>query len=70
MCFFLTGRISFYANVPFCLAILYIYQMEKQFAMDTVDWSFSDAKKRIQQFATQTIASRVTSTLQSAFSVV
>ncbi|KAG2406419.1 Golgi apparatus membrane protein-like protein [Vigna angularis] len=29
-----------------------------------------DAKKRIQQFATQTIASRVTSTLQSAFSVV
>ncbi|KAG0483240.1 hypothetical protein HPP92_011324 [Vanilla planifolia] len=29
-----------------------------------------DAKKQIQQFATQTIASRVTSTLQSAFSVV
>ncbi|XP_027936077.1 Golgi apparatus membrane protein-like protein ECHIDNA [Vigna unguiculata] len=29
-----------------------------------------DAKKRIQQFATQTIVSRVTSTLQSTFSVV
>ncbi|KAH0462161.1 hypothetical protein IEQ34_009736 [Dendrobium chrysotoxum] len=29
-----------------------------------------DAKKQIQQFAKQTIASRVTSTLQSAFSVV
>ncbi|CAL1407722.1 unnamed protein product [Linum trigynum] len=29
-----------------------------------------DAKKHFQQFATQTIASRVSSTIQSAFSVV
>lgn len=30
----------------------------------------SDAKKQLQAFATQTLASRVTSTIQSAFSVV